>query len=372
MTETLKELLHDEATRVDVPPLHTDALMQRGRVIRRRRRAVVGLAALGLLAAAGGGTAVTVAALRSSEDAVTFSSTRYQEEGALSVDAELYVAGEHVPFDESVKSFLYTSVGTVVRSGTSPWTDDADVDHYTLVRPDGSRRQVDLTTNDRVVSTEPDSTHLAYADPNGDRWDLVVMDLETGKELARTTVTGTFTWGGWEAPPVALDGDLVWVHFDSGWTELDWRTGAVREVPGTQRVYEVANGRYAVQRADGWWAVRSMETGEQLARLHLPELWYGMFSPDGSRVKFFDQEAGAPGNDDGPPAFVYDLETGKRTPLTGMPWDYGWTPDGDLLTIEDGDVRTCAVPGGTCLPTGLSLDVGKDSVVKLGGNAYES
>jgi len=371
MTETLQELLHAEATRVDVPPLHTDVLMKRGRSIRRRRRTVAGLAALGLLAVAGGGTAVTVAALRTSEDAVTFSATRYQEEGALAVDSELYVAGKHIPFDEAVKSFEYTSAGTVVRSGTSPWTDDADVDHYTLVKPDGTRQQVDLTTNDRVVATEPDSTHLAYAEPNGDRWDLVVMDLESGDELVRATVDGTFTWGGWEAPPVALDGDLVWAHFDDGWTELNWRSGAVRAVPGTQRVYEVENGKYAVQGRDGTWTVRSMETGKRLARIELATNWYGMFSPDGSRMKFFDQDEGMPGTESTSP-FVYDVATGKHTTIPGKAWEFGWTPDGDLLTIDDGDVQTCALPGGQCFPTGVTLDVGKDSVVKLGGNPYES
>jgi hypothetical protein len=371
MTEQLKELLHVEATRLEVPTLHTDEILHRGRSLRRRRRAVAGVAVLAARVVGGAGVASVVSRAPGTQDTVPFSPSGFDDLGALAVDSQLYVAGEHVPLRGAVKSFLSTADGVVVRSGTSPWTDDPDVDHYTLVSSDGGRTQVDLTTNDRVVATEPDSRHLAYAAANGDRWDVVVMDLQTGNELSRTTVDGTFTWGGWEAPPVALDGDRVWAHFDGGWTEVDWRTGSTREVPGTQRVYEVANGHYAVQGADGTWTIRSVETGEQLARVRLPKGWYGTFSPDGSKMKFYDQDDGMPGAERTLP-FVYDVATGERTTIDGYAWDYGWTPGGDLLTIDDGDVKTCALPGGQCVPTGLSVEVGQDSTVKLGGNSYES
>lgn len=372
MTEQLKELLHQQATRVEVPALDAGALVRRGRSVRRRRRTVTGLAVLATVAVVGAGGFLTQQARHGSTEPVPYSATTYDELGAFAVDSELYVAGEHIPFDEAVKSFSYTANGVVVRSGTSPWTDDGDVDHYTLVSPDGSRVEVDLTTHDRVVATEPDSTHLAYAAPHGDRWDVVVIDLMTGNELSRTTIDGRFTWGGWEAPPVALDGDRVWVHLDGGWTEVDWRTGASRAVPGTERVYEVANGRYAVQGRDGSWTIRSMETGDQVARLALPKGWYGMFSPDGAKMKFFDQDDGAPGSEGGTPPFVYDIDTGEHTAIPGKAWDFGWTPNGDLLTIDRGTVETCPLPGGQCFPTGLSVEMRPNSTVKLGGNSYES
>ena len=43
------------------------------------------------------------------------------------------------------------------------------------------------------------------------------------------------------------------------------------------------------------------------------------------------------------------------------------------LMLGDADGRHARhLPGGRCVATGLSVDVGNDSTVKLGGNSYES
>jgi hypothetical protein len=367
MSERFSAVLHDEARAIAVPPPPTGAVLARARLARRRRRTTVAASAAFTVAAVTGGTFLVSSQLDRSDE-VTFSVDSYREQGALAVDGKLYVAGRRVPFERAVKSFSYTADGVVVRSGTSPWTDDADVDHYTLVKADGSRTELDLETNDRVVATEPDSNRLAYAEPTSDgRWAVVVTDLDTGADLSRTVLGGRFTWGGWEAPPVALDGDLVWVHFDGGWSEVDWRTGEVRQVPDTRNVFEIANGRYASV-LDGQWTIRSIQDGSTVSVIDVGNNGYGFFSPDGRYLRFFDQRAF---NGKGWEPFFYDADTAQRAPVPPER-DLGWTPDGDVLALgADGNVRICQV-GGDCQPSGLTVEVKKDSVVKLGGNDYES
>jgi hypothetical protein len=84
------------------------------------------------------------------------------------------------------------------------------------------------------------------------RWDLVVTDVVTGRQVARTTVAGRFTWGGWEAPPVSMLGTTMWAHFDDGWTAYDWASGTVSKVPGSTAASESAHGRFATRGATTW------------------------------------------------------------------------------------------------------------------------
>lgn len=378
MTERLSQLMRAEADALDIPAPPASDTFAQGRRLRRRKQIAAGVATVAAGAAVAVGAGVLVAGPDRQTDenvAVAYSPTTYQVEGALAVDRKLYVAGRHIPFDQAVKSFYYTSEGVVVRSGKSPWTDDGDVDHYTLVKPDGDRTSVDLESNDRMISTEPDSTNLAYATRNGDRWDVVVIDTATGDEVARRPVAGKFTWGGWEAPPVAIDGDLVWVHFDGGWTEVNWRTGDNHVVPGTANVHEIANGNYAVQ-GHSEWVVRRMSDGAEVARFAANRDTYAFFSPDGKWMKVFDQEAGMPGEKDSG-SFLMDVINGERhapPPGIGPHYGWGWTPRGDLLTIDpkSGEVRTCDPATAACSATGLSLDVSEKTIIKLGGNSYES
>ena len=143
-------------------------------------------------------------------------------------------------WDEPIKTLLLHVRGSGgPQSGTSPWTDEATSTTTRWSNPDGSPETGWRSTPATGSSAfEPDSTHVAYAEPTtGGSWDVVVKDVKTGEELGRTTVAGTFTWGGWEAPPVAIDGDWVWVHFDGGWTEVDWRTARSAADAGTARRY---------------------------------------------------------------------------------------------------------------------------------------
>jgi hypothetical protein len=381
MTERLSELLRDEAREIPVPHAPASAVLGRGRAVRRRRRVTAGAASAAAVLVVVAGSVVVGNQLRGPAEPEPVTGS-YAELGALAVDGELYVAGRHVALDEPITSLHYTSEGVVVRSATSP-----DDDRYTLVRGDGSVEPLDLGVGDGLVATEPDSPRLASVAPAGkDRWDVVVTDVDSGEEVARHTVDASFPRGlRWSAPPVALAGDLVWVYFDGGWTEVDWRSGQVRGVPGAEQAFQVGGGRYAEQgseavpwtlraREDLPWTLRAMEDGHVLARLVLDEEAYGSFSPDGRYFRVWDMTA-AFGNEVEP--YVYDLETGQRSPVpeghspVSKGDDLGWTPDGHLLALTgDGAVQTCAVGEG-CEDTGLVVDLDFDSEVRLGGGLFE-
>ncbi|MCW2842879.1 MAG: hypothetical protein JWN22_795 [Nocardioides sp.] len=55
---------------------------------------------------------------------------------------------------------------------------------------------------------------------------------------------GSFTWGGWSGPPVALSGDTVYVGADDVTRTVDWRTGEIGETDTVPPGYpDVAGGR---------------------------------------------------------------------------------------------------------------------------------
>ena len=128
MGEQLSELMRDEAARIAVPVPPAAAVLTEGRRLRRRRRlAVAASAAAGVAAVAGG--ALLITGQDRGPDHVGFSVDAYREQGALAVDDELYVAGHHIPFDRSVKSFYYTG-----RRGRRP-VGDVAVDRRRRRRP---------------------------------------------------------------------------------------------------------------------------------------------------------------------------------------------------------------------------------------------
>jgi hypothetical protein len=365
MTDRLSTLLHAEADTLDVPPPAAGAVLVRGRGLRRRRRALTAAGALAVAAVLG----VTVGLLASGgEDRAVDpagTSSDFASSGAFAIGADLHIGGRVIDMGEPVKALYYTSAGVVVRSGASPHTDGAGASHYTLVSPDGAQTPVEVSMGDRISGFEPDSTHLAYAEPNGSGWDVVVVDVTTSDELGRTPITGAFTWGGWEAPPVAIDGDRVWVHLDDGWTEVDWRTGRVRQVPGTAGVSEVANGSYATRDAADVWTVHAMSDGHVIGTVPLRKGWYAFFSPDGRHLRAFDNMGTGEG---GPAAVVYDARTGAQRAVAGPLDDIGWTPDGHTLEVSGHHLRTCTPIGGDC----TSYTFSGSGSLKLGGNPYES
>ena len=352
MSDRLSHLLHDGAATVDVPAPSAHAVLARGRGLRRRRRATIGLAAVAVLAVVGGGAAAVQSGgvPRTLHDAPPAGTTQatgatFASRGAFAVGTHLHIGDREVTWREPIKALSYTSAGVVVLSGSAAATDAPGPSHYTLVTPGGDRTQVDVRMGDRVAGFEPDSTHMAYAESRGPGWDVVVVDVTTSTELGRTRIAGSYTWGGGEAPPVVIDGDVVWAHLDDGWTEVDWRTGDVRTVPGTDAVSEAANGVYATRDERDTWTVHSMADGTVLGTVPLRTGWYAFFSPDGRFLRSFDNMGSG---DDGPAASVYDVRTGGRRDIAGPLDGLGWTPDGHTLAVAGHTVTTCAPMGGGC------------------------
>lgn len=376
MTERLSALLHDEASLLDVPPPASDLVLHRGRRLRRRRRLVTAAGAAALALVVGGGAALGAAGLagddRTAPDrGVDPATAAYLAHGAFATGSTVHLGdGSAARLDEQVKVLYYTSAGLLARTGEVPWTDDPGPSHYTLVRPDGSTHTLDLDLGDRVPATDPDQPVLTYAEARGgstDAWDVVVLDVRSGEELARVAVDGSFTWAGWEAPPVELDGDLVFVGLDDATVAVDWRERTLRTTAlGGSRAIEVSGGHVVVE-GDGSVSVVEVATGE--------EAWstsegrpYVTLSPDGHWAKV------APGGGAGGAApQVVDLSTGEVHDVDARTASSltGWTPDGNLLTVDlEARTMTSCTADGDCVDTPVSGPT--DGELKLAGVSYES
>lgn len=357
MTERLTTLLRDEADRLVVPPPPAEILLQ-GKRRRRRDQATLGLVAVVVVAVTGAG--IVAATGRGSTSAVDPAKlAEFEQWGAVAVGRDVHIGRTHVRTQGDISAMYYSADGVVIRS-------DGD---YQLVRADGEVSSISVDIPDRVPGFEPDSTRFAYAEATGaDEWQVVVHDTATDEELARVDVAGP-AYGGWSAPPVAIDGDLVWVHLADRWVEVDWRTGSVRDVPGTGTTYEVANGAYAVQsggyteRPGEPWEVRSWADGSLIGTADLRPGWYASFSPDGRYLRAFPNEAD-------PRSWrpeVFEPATGLSRTVPDE--DFGWTPSGDLLVVEGDQIRVCTAMTGECRERSFDRGAGD---LRIGGNPYES
>jgi hypothetical protein len=353
MTEHLTALLHGEAAALDVPTPATAVILEQGRRRRRTRSAVTTTVVAGLALAIG--IAVTLLPRDTSQRLIDPARIApFEAWGAVAVGQDVYVGDAHVHWDAKITAMYYTSEGVVVRSSG----------RYSLVRADGETTPISVDIPDRVPGFEPDSTRFAYARPSGSAWVAVVHDAATDEELAQVAVPGQFTWSGWAAPPVSIDGDVVWLHLDDGWTEVNWRTGDYRRVPGTRQTFELANGRYAVQSGRSW-QVRSMSDSALVGTVDLPRGWYAFFSPDGRFLRSFPNE-GSP--EEWSPR-VYDVAAGTTLVVDDPGEDFGWTPSGDRLVVDDDELRVCAPTTDECRSRPFDRGSGE---LRIGGNPYES
>lgn len=377
MNDRIIELMRAETRALDVPGPDTEAILRGGRRRRRRRQAGESLGALVVVAALVGGAV----ALRPGGDgggtpqqrydgaSATAAYTRY---GAFSAGNVVYVGNHRVKFEDRIKAMYYTSAGVLVRAGRSAATDSAGPSRYTLIAPDGSVSPVPLQMGDRVPGTDIDSPDVAYAAPTDDpgRWDLVVTDVVTGRQVARTTVAGRFTWGGWEAPPVSMVGTTVWAHFDDGWTAYDWASGTVSKVPGSTAASESAHGRFATRGATTW-TVHDFTDGSTVRELPMSQDDYGFLSPDGRFLRYFDQMAVLGDGEKAPQPRFYEVDTGASHRLSRGADAFGWTPDGRVLMVDarQDTITTCDASDGACEVVRREIE---DLPVRLGGNSYES
>ncbi len=381
MTDRLHQLLQDEADGLAVPVAPVDAIVTAGRRRRTRSRwaAVTGAAAAAAVAAGLGVTLVGGPGPDEGRGDDVAASPAYAGQAAFAVGRTVYVgsSAEHrVTVEDDVRALYLTSAGVVVRSGRTPWTDGGGPSDYDLVAPDGSTRSLGIALGDVAPSADPSQPYLAWASGSGGRWTVHVLDVRTSEETT-ARVDGAFTWGGWEAPPVSLDGDTVYVGLDAQATAVLWRTGSSRPaagLPGSQAP-DVRDGlsvsgppldrRY---RATGPAQVVVADSGEVVRELDVAADAFLGLSPDGRYVKVTDQDT-APGAPEPETVTVVDVRTGTTALVDGLPHDYGWTPDGGLVRVTREEASVCSPGGRECRVVAQDLGPGE---ITIGGSSYES
>ncbi|QIG43269.1 hypothetical protein G5V58_11325 [Nocardioides anomalus] len=373
MTERLAALLHAEADHVPVPPPPASDVLVAGRAARRRRTtgrlaaggAVLAVAAIGVGAATLGGDPAQrpgppVASAPPDDDvgaAFALGDTVWLRGGAVSA---------RLP--ETVQALYPTSAGLLVRTNRNGDSDGGAPFHFSLVTEDGTVRDLGLTLGEVVPSTDPAEPYLAFADVEQGQIEAVVVDVRSGEEAARVDVPGDFTWGGWEAPPVALSGDDVYVGTDGPTQIVDWRTGTTTtSTVLTESGAPAVTGGRVVGAQGRTHTVRDAQTGEVLLSVQGPRFAYLTLSPDGRWAKVVDQDA--------PSGFdVYSVADGTHVSFPGQAWDSGWTTDGTLFSITKGGLETCEAATAQCTTTPLpdGFAPGKNDLVRVLGATYES
>lgn len=375
MTERLSALLREEADVLQVPRPATSRIVAHGRGLRRRRRLTYGAAGLALAAIVGTGIGLatsggddTPAVVDDNTDAPVTTELR----GAnFTVGVTVFLDGGAVTAtidDKAVKSSYFTSAGLLVRHGDNNASDGGGPQRFSLVTPDGVVKPVSVVTQDVVPGVDPDQPYLAYAVVEDDVVEVVVHDVSSDQEVARVAVADARTWGGWSAPPVSLSGDVVYVGTDDVARTVNWRTGEVAETDVIGPGYPKVNGGRAVVPSGRGAAVIDVTTGEVLYR---SEKAYPQLSPDGRFATIDGGMTAGVGSFD-----VVDLANGEVVPVDGAAYEWGWTPEGSLVRLEGGHVRTCSTTeldcstGDRTIPSdggGMAPDD-----VRFAGQTYES
>ena len=221
MTERLSQLLHEEATRLDVPVPDHAGLALEGRRLRRRSHLRTGLSAAAAVAVVAVGSVAVWQA--------------YVEDGRPDVAAELprdaviYGWEDQVHLDDvsvevpgSVTGVDLTSRGVLVTS-QNPAT-------LTLVRYDGT--SVDLGSAPELSPVETDPASAVYVHNEWREGTVVVVarDVETG-EVVREVPTIRDAGRADTGAPLTLDGDTVYLGLGrTGLLAVDLTTGDTREI----------------------------------------------------------------------------------------------------------------------------------------------
>ena len=383
MTDRLSALLHEEADLLDVPMPAVRESITAGRRIRRRRRVTQTVAVVAAVACIGTAAALLGNGPERADDGIADPGPAdAQDEGVpadvgavFAVRDTVYLQAGTVSarMDEVAQTLYYTSAGLLVRTNKDGASDGGAPFHFALVSPAGSVDKLALTLGEVVPSTDPRQPYLAYADTASGDVEVVVLDVSTGEEVARVDVPGVTDWGGWEAPPVALDGEDVFVSSQSGTQVVNWRTGDVTTNEAVPGGYPDVHGGRAIVRDRRQVRIVDARTGATI--LTVPnEGGYTMvrLSPDGRLATVATDPMPDTGSVD-----LYTVDSGAHVRVDGDPYASGWTPLSQYYSVTQDGVVSCVSGEDPCstqpLPDGLRLDgVGLDGLVRLGGVVYES
>lgn len=371
MTDRLATLLRSEADQLVVPLAPAAEVLARGHHMRRRRRLGTSIAAVAVVGALTFAAGYGVSRVGEDSGSIEPAGPATGHGAVFTLGTTIYYDGgtKHVSIDDqAIKSTYYTSAGLLVRHGDNTASDGGGPQRFSLVTADGAVRDVSVVTEDVVPGVDPAQPYLAYAVLFNGVVQVVVHDVATDKEVARVPVPDAKEWGGWTAPPVALNGDTVYLGTDDRVRTVDWRTGEIGTAdhlaPGAMSVY----GGRTVGRTGDQATVTDVETGEVLLSVDSGRFGYLALSPDG---QFATMNV-----DRGRSVDVYDLDTGTKVTLDGQSWDYGWSPDGDLFRVEGGHVTTCSTATGECTVGDVTIPKQGGGVapddLRYGNQTYES
>lgn len=308
----------------------------------------------------------------------------YTQSGAFAAGSKVYFGdyqqGVEVQ-DSAVRGLYYTSAGVLVRHGKDYAMDGSSRDGYSLVGTDGSVTGLDLSLGDVSPSSDPAQPYLAYAREGEVDWEVVILDLRTGEAAAIVPVEGSFSWGGWDAPPVALSGDRVYVGLDDETLAVNWRTGVptTTDLPAS-RYPDVNADRYlqvdndiSGSALDATVQVLDAATGEVLLALPGVGDRFASLSPDGEHVLVLPylsmDEDGQVGPLDN--AVLYNVDNGQSVNLpASSQGGYGWTPDGSIISVDSNGLTLCAFEG--CATTPINPAASSGDTIRLGGMVNES
>jgi hypothetical protein len=382
VTERLADLMHRAVDDLRVPPAPSAEVLRHGRAVRRHRGYAVAAGAVATVVVVSG---IAVATTNGDNEGDGKGKDRQPQvadiAGGLtgpvfSIGTTVYLdggTGTATIDDKAIKSMYYTSAGVVVRHGNNNYSDGGGPMRFSLVAPDGAVSPIDVTFEETVPSTDPDQPYLAYAEKVDDVVQVVVLDVRDGSEAARVPVPDAKKWGGWEAPPVSLDGDLVYVGTDDVQRVVDWRTGEVTTSDAVGPGFPVVRDGHAVTSSDRSSAVIDVSTGSILAQGKKDE--YFSLSPDGRYA------LGQTYDFKDPRARLVDLASGSEVALDIQGNGLGWAPDDSVFALTGSDLTSCRADTGACTTTSLSLPVVPDSNqsdqsfdddLRLGGMTYES
>ena len=164
MTERLNQLLHDEADRLDIPPVAAGEVLGRGRVLRRRRTFAKAGAAAAVLAVVGG---ITVAVTNGGDnDRAIEPAAPTANVPAFGFESTIYVGELTASVPETTHSLYYTSEGVLVRSNPNEGgSDGSGPESLTLVRYDGSTTDLGDIPEGVGPATDPEKSVYVLARP---------------------------------------------------------------------------------------------------------------------------------------------------------------------------------------------------------------
>ena len=263
-----------------------------------------------------------------------------------------------------------------MRTGAQATTDTAD-STYTLVDADGQTTDFTLELGDRAPGTDPTQPYLAYADKTDDpgRWNVVLRDVRTGDVYRAIPVAGTFTWGGWVAPPVALSGSHVYVGLDDATLDIAWQDATVTRATSlpASNMPTVAGGRVVLEN-DRTEVVRVVDaqTGDGRCS-NCPRPTVCCRSPPTARTPSPCRGAAATTRTRAPGTSrrrsSTTCATGRHREVDIRDASYGWTPAGDLLRVDQDSVDVCQPDTQVCHSTPVDVD---SRSLRLGGTSYEA